>query len=51
MKSMRLVAKAVFFVLLSAGAFLKAADAPTLTVKGYVPDSACAFTMGLSKTH
>ena len=48
---MRLVAKAVFFVLLSAGAFLKAADAPTLTVKGYVPDSACAFTMCLSKTH
>ena len=49
MKSMRLVAKAVFFVLLSAGAFLKAADAPTLTVKGYVLDSACAFTKGLSK--
>jgi hypothetical protein len=48
-KSMRLVAKAVFFVLLSAGAFLKAADAPTLTVKGYVLDSACAFTKGLSK--
>ena len=46
---MRLVAKAVFFVLLSAGAFLKAADAPTLTVKGYVLDSACAFTKGLSK--
>src|SRR5690348_13089993 len=46
---MRLVAKAVFFVLLSAGAFLKAADAPTLTVKGYVLDSACAFTKSLSK--
>lgn len=49
MKSVRLVVKAVFFVLLSAGAFLKAADAPTLTVKGYVLDSACAFTKGLSK--
>jgi hypothetical protein len=48
-KSMRLVVKAVFFVLLCAGAFLKAADAPTLTVKGYVLDSACAFTKGLSK--
>ena len=26
-----------------------AADAPTVTVKGYVLDSACAFTKGLSK--
>jgi hypothetical protein len=25
------------------------ADAPTVTVKGYVLDSACAFTKGLSK--
>jgi hypothetical protein len=47
-KCMRFVAKAIFFVLLSAGAFLRAADAPT-TVKGYVLDSACAFTKGLSK--
>ena len=49
MKSMRSPAKAIFLVLLSAGAFLKAADAPTVTVKGYVLDSACAFTKGLSK--
>ena len=49
MKSMRFVAKAIFFVLLSAGAFLKATDTPTLAVKGYVLDSACAFTKGLSK--
>ena len=26
-----------------------AADTPTVTVKGYVLDSACAFTKGLSK--
>jgi len=48
-KSMRSVRKAIFLVLLSAGAFLEAADAPTVTVKGYVLDSACAFTKGLSK--
>ncbi len=48
-KSMRFAAKAIFFILLSAGALLKAADAPTVTVKGYVLDSACAFTKGLSK--
>ena len=49
MKSMRSVRKAIFFVLLPAGAFLKAADRPTVTVKGYVLDSACAFIKGLSK--
>ena len=49
MKSIRFVAKAMFLVLLPACAFLKAADAPTVTVKGYVLDSACAFTKGLSK--
>jgi hypothetical protein len=48
-KSIGFVAKAIFFVLLPAGALLKAADAPTLTVKGYVLDSACAFNKGLSK--
>src|SRR6516164_11220774 len=46
---MRSVRRAIFLVLLSAGAFLEAADAPTVTVKGYVLDSACAFTKGLSK--
>jgi hypothetical protein len=30
-------------------ASLRAADAPTVTVKGYVLDSACAFTKGLEK--
>ena len=49
MKSMRFIAKAVLFVLLLGAILLKAADAPTLTVKGYVLDSACAFTKELSK--
>lgn len=49
MKSLRFVAKAVFVVLLPAAVLLKAAGASTATVKGYVLDSACAFTKGLSK--
>ena len=49
MKPIRFIAKAVLFVLLPAAALLRAADAPTVTVKGYVLDSACAFTKGLSK--
>lgn len=28
---------------------MSAADSPSVTVKGYVMDSACAFTKGLSK--
>ena len=46
---MGFVAKAIFFVLVPAAFLLKAADTPTVTVKGYVLDSACAFTKGLSK--
>jgi hypothetical protein len=49
MKFIGFVAKAVLLVLLPAAVLLKAADAPTVTVKGYVLDSACAFTKGLSK--
>jgi len=49
MKSIGFISKTVLFVLLSAAALLKAADTPTATVKGYVLDSACAFTKGLSK--
>lgn len=49
MESMGFVVKAVFFVLAPAAVLLRAADAPTVTVKGYVLDSACAFTKGLSK--
>ena len=40
--------KAAFLILLAA-VCVSAADAPTVTVKGYVLDSACAFTKGLSK--
>jgi hypothetical protein len=36
-------------VLFSVVLCLSAADTPSVTVKGYVLDSACAFTKGLSK--
>ena len=36
-------------VLLAVAVCAMAADTPTITVKGYVLDSACAFTKGLSK--
>lgn len=49
MKSVGFVVKAIFFVLLSTAVLLSAADTPTATVKGYVLDSACAFTKGLGK--
>ncbi len=49
MKVMSFIAKAVLVVLFPAAILLKAADAPTVTVKGYVLDSACAFTKSLSK--
>ncbi len=35
--------------LLMAAVYMAAADAPSITVKGYVLDSACAFTKDLSK--
>lgn len=41
--------KAVFVVVLAAAFCVSAADPPIVTVKGYVLDSACAFTKGLSK--
>jgi hypothetical protein len=49
MKSMSFTVKVVLLVLLPTAVLLKAADAPNVTVKGYVLDSACAFTKGLSK--
>jgi hypothetical protein len=49
MKFFSFVSKAVLFLLLPAALLLNAADAPTATVKGYVLDSACAFTKSLSK--
>jgi hypothetical protein len=36
-------------VLLASAICLCAADTPTVTVKGYILDSACAFTKSLSK--
>lgn len=35
--------------LLMAAVYMAAADSPSVTVKGYVLDSACAFTKDLSK--
>ena len=43
------LASKVALVVLLVGAVCSAADTPTVTVKGYVLDSACAFTKGLSK--
>ena len=40
---------AALVVLLAVAICLSAADTPTITVKGYVLDSACAFTKDLSK--
>ena len=44
-----LASKAVPLVLFAVAVCTSAADSPTVTVKGYVLDSACAFTKGLSK--
>lgn len=49
MKLIDFVGKAVLLVLFAAAVLLKAADAPTVTVRGYVLDSACAFTKNLNK--
>ena len=43
------VSKVFPLVLLAAVICVSAADTPAVTVKGYVLDSACAFTKGLSK--
>jgi hypothetical protein len=49
MKFTTAASKAVLLVLLAAASCLSAADTPTATVKGYVLDSACAFTKDLNK--
>lgn len=49
MKFTALASKAIPLFLLAVALCARAADAPTVTVKGYVLDSACAFTKGLSK--
>jgi hypothetical protein len=41
--------KAILVVMLATALGVSAADTPTVTVIGYVLDSACAFTKGLSK--
>jgi len=49
MKIAALSSKATLLVLLVAAICTRAADNPTVTVKGYVLDSACAFTKDLSQ--
>jgi type 1 fimbria pilin len=49
MKLKGIGARIFLTALLASGIALKAADAPTVTVKGYVLDSACAFTKDLKK--
>jgi type 1 fimbria pilin len=49
MKFALLASKLALVALLIAAICSSAADAPTVTIKGYVLDSACAFTKGLSK--
>lgn len=49
MKFILRVSKGFPLVLLAAAICVSAAETPTVTVKGYVLDSACAFTKGLSK--
>ena len=49
MKLTTTASKAALLVLLAWAICVSAADTPTVTVKGYVLDSACAFTKSLSK--
>ena len=49
MKLTTTASKAALLVLLASAICVSAADTPTVTVKGYVLDSACAFTKSLSK--
>jgi photosystem II stability/assembly factor-like uncharacterized protein len=49
MKFTMRASKAFVLILLVAAICVGAADTPSVTVKGYVLDSACAFTKGLSK--
>ena len=49
MKFASMASKVCLLALLVAAVCSAAADAPTVTVKGYVLDSACAFTKDLSK--
>lgn len=49
MRTTSVISKIVLLALLALAAFARATDTPTVTVNGYVLDSACAFTKDLSK--
>jgi len=49
MRLISMISKALLAVAVCVAVIASAADNPTVTVKGYVLDSACAFTKGLSK--
>jgi hypothetical protein len=49
MKFTSVASRAVLFVQFAMASCTSTAGAPMVTVKGYVWDSACAFTKGLSK--
>jgi hypothetical protein len=49
MRFTAVASKAVPLALLAAAICVSADDTPSVTVKGFVLDSACAFTKGLSK--
>jgi len=49
MKITSVISKAVLLGVMAASLQVRAGDTPTVTVKGYVLDSACAFTKSLSK--
>lgn len=49
MKKPSAILKTVLVASLAVAGMAVAADSPTVTVKGYVLDSACAFTKGLEK--
>lgn len=49
MKILSVFPKAAFVILVVAALCVRAAATPTVSIKGYVLDSACAFTKGLEK--
>ncbi|HXX15157.1 MAG TPA: hypothetical protein VEJ47_09675 [Candidatus Eremiobacteraceae bacterium] len=49
MKITSVISQAVLLGVMAASFQVRAGDTPTVTVKGYVLDSACAFTKSLSK--
>ena len=49
MKITSVISRVVLLGVMAASLQVRAGDTPTVTVKGYVLDSACAFTKSLSK--